>query len=83
MDVKYLIPTGQLSFKVLHICPPLPTTASFFKKIIYYFYIHWCFARLYDCVRVLDLGVTGRCDVMWVLGLELGSSERIVRALNC
>lgn len=46
-----------------------------------YFYVHWCFARSYVCVRVWGSAteVTDSCDLpVWVLALEPKASERAV-----
>ena len=30
---------------------------------IYLFYVHWCFACMYVCVKVSDLGVIDSCEL--------------------
>jgi hypothetical protein len=42
------------------------------------FYVHWCFAYMYVCVRCLISE-----SQLWVLGFEPGSSGRPDSALKC
>lgn len=35
----------------------------FFKFIYFLYYVHWCCARMYACVKMSDLGVNDSCDL--------------------
>lgn len=56
---------------------------SFLILYSFLFYVHWCFASMYGCVRDLDLGITDSClGAISVLGIEPVSPGRAVSALN-
>lgn len=48
------------------------------------FYVNWCFAHMYVCIRVLDpLELELETVPKWVLGIEPGSCGRAPSAQNC
>jgi hypothetical protein len=65
------------------------TTAGlkiFLMIYLFLFYVHWCFACMYVCVRMsdlLELELWIIVNAMWVLRIEPGSLGRASSALNC